>query len=455
MKKRSRDGSGCGDRLTATAAVSVRLAAGYTLSTSPIVSPRPLGAIPLSGLPQEEVQAASPVPGGDAAWSGLCSRDGDVDDVVLCVSRAFPLLDGTVVVASGCNNGTVYLHAVADGRRVVAMHGHCDSVTAVSRTALRDGSCLLLASASSDCSVRVWDVTTGQCLHVLNSHVDGVMAVSSVFVGSGGRLAVLSGSADYTLCVWDVAAAAVVHDIDMHASIVYSVSDAYYDVHRDAVVFASASLDGTVRLWDVASGDCLAVLCPAGDDVVPVLAVTCGFLLPACSHMCVACACADGVVRVVDTATGVCVRAMAGHGGTVLSVSDVVPDGRGGLVLASASDDRTIRTWDVVSGTGVDVVSVSALAGQASTIIARCVSLSCIERLEGASAGVAHPIRVTAAPLSEGMPVPTLASAAAGASAGAPLSALSAPAPPAARARPFLPTLIAGIDCAIVALHKE
>ena len=61
----------------------------------------------------------------------------------------------------------------------------------------------------------------------------------------------------------------------------------------------------------------------------------------------------DGTVRVWDPATGAAGgRPLTGHTGAVRAVAfGTGPDGR--LLLASGGDDRTVRLWDLVTGAPV------------------------------------------------------------------------------------------------------
>jgi WD40 repeat protein len=50
---------------------------------------------------------------------------------------------------------------------------------------------------------------------------------------------------------------------------------------------------------------------------------------------------ADGTIRVWDSATGACLRTLVGHGGYVSSLA-MLSDGR----LISSSGDKTVRVWE-------------------------------------------------------------------------------------------------------------
>src|SRR5262249_6055627 len=103
-------------------------------------------------------------------------------------------------------------------------------------------------------------------------------------------------------------------------------------------VVASAGDDGTVRLWDTATGETVHLLHGHSDDVWRCQFSPDGTL--------VASAGADTTVRLWDTATGDVVRVLHGHTGTITGCA-FSPDGD---LIASSSYDRTIRLWKVPTG---------------------------------------------------------------------------------------------------------
>ncbi|KAL9035319.1 MAG: hypothetical protein Q9214_006638, partial [Letrouitia sp. 1 TL-2023] len=98
---------------------------------------------------------------------------------------------------------------------------------------------------------------------------------------------------------------------------------------------ASASEDGTVRLWDTGSGAALAALFEGHSDSVSAVAFSPdGKTLASASE--------DGTVRLWDTGSGAVLAALEGHSDSVSAVA-FSPDGK---TLASASEDGTVRLWD-------------------------------------------------------------------------------------------------------------
>jgi|APEBP8051072433_1049376.scaffolds.fasta_scaffold00900_4 WD40 repeat protein/nucleoside phosphorylase len=111
---------------------------------------------------------------------------------------------------------------------------------------------------------------------------------------------------------------------------------------------AIADDDGTVRLWDVASGEAGPVLRGHKGAIF-----SCAFsLLPdGAGRQWLASAGCDGTVRLWDVASGEAGPVLRGHKGAIFSCAfSPVPDGAGRQWLASADDDGAVRLWDVTSG---------------------------------------------------------------------------------------------------------
>ena len=214
----------------------------------------------------------------------------------------------------------------------------------------------------------------------LRGHLDGVLSVA--FSPDGTRI--VSGSLDRSVRIWDVASGEEVcppllgHHLSV-TSVAYS---------PDGKQIVSASFDGTVGVWDVRTG---AVLCvrpvPAGwvnsacfsadgkrvisgseiqtdiaigPDVIPPLRGRGGsdtigmdseelvnledlldFRDPAATSM------SNGNVCIWDAVSGKNVAPpLCGHEGPICSIA-VSPDG---TQIASSSQDRTLRMWNVNSG---------------------------------------------------------------------------------------------------------
>ncbi|RYP43612.1 hypothetical protein DL770_011554 [Monosporascus sp. CRB-9-2] len=167
------------------------------------------------------------------------------------------------------------------------------------------------------------------CLSTLEGHGGRVSSVA--FSPDRGRLA--SGSYDGTVKVWDAATGACFSTLEGHGSDINSVA-----FLPDESRLASGSDDRTVKVWDIATGACLSILKGHVGRVISVAFSPDGGRLASGSD--------DGTVKVWDVTTGAYLSTFEGHGDWVSSVAFSPDGGR----LASGSYDCTVKVWNVTTG---------------------------------------------------------------------------------------------------------
>ncbi len=160
-----------------------------------------------------------------------------------------------------------------------------------------------------------------------------VVPCASVAFSPDGAF-VAAGYSDGTVVVWDAATGGAVRVFEGHSDGVRSVA-----FSPDGRVLASVSDDKTVRLWSPDTGELLRALEGPSHGVRSVAFSPDGSVLASASD--------DTTVRLWSPDTGKLLRALEGHSDGVTSVA-FFPDGR---VLASASADTTVRLWSPDTGT--------------------------------------------------------------------------------------------------------
>ncbi|HEY2291635.1 MAG TPA: TIR domain-containing protein [Thermoanaerobaculia bacterium] len=165
----------------------------------------------------------------------------------------------------------------------------------------------------------------GALIRTLEGHTAGVRAVAVL----DSRRAV-SASSDGTLRVWDLESGQTLQILQGHTAWVNAV--AVLDSRRAV----SASTDGTLRVWDLESGQTLQTF-QGHTTWVNAVAVLDGRRSVSASS--------DGTLRVWDLKSGQTLQILQGHTAWVNAVA-VLDGGR----AVSASTDGTLRVWDLESG---------------------------------------------------------------------------------------------------------
>jgi WD40 repeat protein len=162
--------------------------------------------------------------------------------------------DGRRLLA-GSYDAKLHIWDVDTGASVGTLDGHQNPIYGVAVSA--DGRVAL--TGSSDKSVRLWDLLDKKALKVLGKHQDVVQCVAVSpdgkfgASGGGGDFDGSAGARDYAIRIWNLSTMTEARRLTpTHTDQVNALA-----FSADGRRLLSASKDGTVRLWHVASGKLL------------------------------------------------------------------------------------------------------------------------------------------------------------------------------------------------------
>ena len=230
---------------------------------------------------------------------------------------------------------------------VRTLEGHTDGIMCLQfNETLSHPAFPVLITGSYDRTVRVWNLETGVELHCLKGHERAVRALQF------DEAKLITGSMDRTLKVWDWRSGKCIRTLTGH-------SEGVVSLNFDSNVLASGSVDSTIKVWNLRTGGAFTLrghsdwvnavqlwdsngpTQPSSTDL-SLLDVS-GVVMPNCSSgaeidagKMLFSASDDGTIRMWDLTSRICVRTITGHVAQVQSMK---------LLLASdCSDDASSRT---------------------------------------------------------------------------------------------------------------
>ncbi|MEG4167014.1 MULTISPECIES: WD40 domain-containing protein [unclassified Microcoleus] len=163
-------------------------------------------------------------------------------------------------------------------------------------------------------------------------------AIRSVTFSPDGKI-FASASEDKTVKLWNARPATLISTLTGHTGRISSLS-----FHPNGKILASGSEDGTVKLWDVTHSTLIKTIKAHHSWVRTVSFSPDGQILASCSSA--------GFINLWNLADATLLKSLKAHTGVVTHIS-FSPDNQ---TLASASFDTTVRLWNIHDGTLINTL---------------------------------------------------------------------------------------------------
>ncbi|CAG8779881.1 10654_t:CDS:1, partial [Cetraspora pellucida] len=121
--------------------------------------------------------------------------------------------------------------------------GHRESITCIVGSELSN----IFYSASFDKTIKVWEISSQTCLKTLEGHTEGVQCLTLA------QSTLASGSWDKSIIVYDLTDDYnIIRKLFGHTAGIISI-----EISSNETLLFSGSVDKTIRIWNLNTGDCL------------------------------------------------------------------------------------------------------------------------------------------------------------------------------------------------------
>nr|XP_018673256.1 F-box/WD repeat-containing protein 7 isoform X1 [Ciona intestinalis]XP_026696631.1 F-box/WD repeat-containing protein 7 isoform X1 [Ciona intestinalis]XP_026696633.1 F-box/WD repeat-containing protein 7 isoform X1 [Ciona intestinalis] len=227
------------------------------------------------------------------------------------------------MIVSGGKDATVRVWSASSGRLKQTFTGHQKSVWCVA--ILTDK---LVASGSYDRCVKIWRLgAKAECLRTLFGHLGPIWCM----VCKQRYLA--TGSQDRMIKLWDIHHCTLLRTLRGHTSAIFAMDadDCFNNLF-------SGSADKSIRVWEIATGQCIRVLWTGSATATMSVSFSHGLLASA----------AGGHVMLWEPISGRFVRSFHPHKERIESVQLRITDSTATSgVLTTASKDGVITYWGI------------------------------------------------------------------------------------------------------------